>query len=197
MYRKSAPTDLPLLEPIKERWSTRAFSERPIDQATIDTLFEAARWTPSSYNEQPWRYLYATKDPADAEPRAKLESLLVEGNAYAKNAYLLIINFAKKTFTRNDKENRHAMHDLGAANFALVLQATSMGLATHQMAGFDWQHVNAILNVPDEFIPGSMMAIGYPGDASLLSPELQEREKATRVRRERSEFVFKKGWPTA
>ena len=136
--------------------------------------------------------MYVTKD--DGEHRLKLESLLVEGNSWAKNAYILLITFTAKTFARNQKENRHAMHDLGAATAYLALQLPSLGLIGHQMAGFAWEKANEVIGVSQDFMPGSMMAIGYPGDSSKLDPKLQEREKAPRARKEQHEFVMREKW---
>jgi nitroreductase len=187
--RKPAPADHPILEALRERWSPLAFSSQPIEEEKISALFEAARWAPSSYNEQPWRYVYATKD--DGADRERLESLLMPGNNWAKNAYLLAISFTKKTFTYNGKANYHAMHDLGAASAYLALQCPSLGLIAHQMAGFNVEEANALLGVPDDFVPGSMIAIGYPGDPAKLDPKLQEREEAPRVRKTQGELVFR------
>lgn len=187
--RKPAPTDLQILEPIKERWSPRAVSSRPIEEEKIRLLFEAARWAPSSYNEQPWRYVYATKDDGDA--REKLENLLTPGNAWAKPAYLLILSFYKKTFTYNGKENRHGLHDTGCASGYLALQAPSLGLVAHQMEGFDFKNANVVLGVPDDFFPGSMIAVAYPDDPKKLDEKLQKGEYAPRQRKPQQEFVYR------
>jgi nitroreductase len=192
---KPAPTDLPIINEIRQRWSPRAFSEMPVEQQKIDTLFEAARWAPSNGNNQEWNFLYATK--GDGEDRAILESLLVEGNAWAKNAYILMIGFAQSKRKKSDgtmTENTYALFDTGMATGYLALQCVQLGLIGHQMAGFDREHANEILGVPTDFLPASMMAIGYPADLSILSEQLQEREKAPRVRKEQSEFVFRGKW---
>jgi nitroreductase len=186
--RKPAPTDLPIVEALRERWSPYAFSDRPVEDDKIQTLFEAARWAPSSFNEQPWRYVYATK--TDGEARERLESLLLPGNAWAKNAFLLAVSFAKKTFTYNGKENRHALHDTGAASAYLAAQCPSLGLVAHQMAGFKVDEAASVLGVPADFVPGSMIAVGYPGNPRDLDPKLQERENAPRERKSQKEFVF-------
>jgi nitroreductase len=175
-----------------ERWSPYAFSARPVEQEKIDLLFEAARWAPSSFNEQPWRYLYATKE--DSEDRLKMESLLLQGNKWAKEADILMISFAKKTFSKIGKENPHALHDLGCATGFLALQVHAIGLVGHQMAGFLRDAANKILGVPSDFLPGSMMAIGYPGNPKLLPADLQEREAATRERNMRRTFAFRGRW---
>jgi nitroreductase len=187
-----AVTSLPILDVIKERWSPRAISALPIEKEKIETLFEAARWAPSNGNQQPWMYIYATKE--DGEARTKLESLLVEGNNWAKNAYLLIISFANTQRIKSDgtiTTNYHALHDTGAASAYLVLQCEPLGLVGHQMAGYDMTTANALLNVPPHFVPGSMIAVGYPDDPASLSPELQEKERRPRERKEQKEFVFK------
>jgi nitroreductase len=185
---KSAPADVPILEALRERWSPYAFSDRPVENDKIRTLFEAARWAPSSFNEQPWRYVYATK--ADGKARERMESLLLPGNAWAKNAFLLAVSFAKKTFTYNGKENRHALHDTGAASASLAAQCPSLGLVAHQMAGFNVEEANALLGVSADFVAGSMIAVGYPGDPKDLDAKLQERENAPRERKSQKEFVF-------
>jgi len=187
--RKPTPTDHPILQAFSDRWSPLAFSDRPIEEEKIATLFEAARWAPSSFNEQPWRYVYATK--ADGKAREMMESLLSPGNAWAKNAYLLAVSFAKKAFAYNNKENRHALHDLGAASAYLALQCPALGLIGHQMEGYNKDSAFALLGVPPDFLPGSMIAIGYPGDPKALDPKLQERENAPRARNPQKTFVFR------
>ncbi|MDO8469004.1 MAG: nitroreductase family protein [Candidatus Peribacter sp.] len=187
--RKTAPTDLPILEAFKERWSPLAISDQPVSDDKIQTLFEAARWAPSSYNEQPWRYVYATKN--DGEARERLESLLLSGNAWARNAFLLAVSFAKKTFTFNGKENRHGLHDTGAASAYLAAQCPALGLVAHQMAGFKVDEAATLLGVPADFVAGSMIAVGYPDDPKDLDPKLQEREKTPRERKPQKEFVFR------
>lgn len=189
---KPADTDLPILDAIRNRWSPIAISAKPISDEDIATLFEAARWAPSSYNEQPWRYLYALKD--DGEDRDKLDALLMDGNAWARNAYLLMVCFAKKTLTRGGKPNGAAEHDLGSATGYIALQCESLGLVCHQMGGFFAEKANEALGVPDDFQPIAMMAIGYPEDPESVSEEAQERDGAPRERKEQSKFVFRGKW---
>jgi len=187
--RKPALTDLPILEAIKERWSPYAFDTRPIEREKIEILFEAARWAPSSFNEQPWRYVYATKE--DGELREKINSLLQPGNSWAAAVPLLIVSFYKKTFTYNGKPNVHGLHDLGCASGYMVLQCRSLGLIAHQMAGFKASEANVLLGVPDDFSSGSMIAVGYPGDPKKLSEDLRKREETPRSRKEMKEFAFR------
>lgn len=189
--KNPAPAEHAILEAMLARWSPRTFSSVPVDPEKIATFFEAARWAPSSYNEQPWHYLYARKD---GEGRAELEALLVPGNAWAKSAPILMISFTKKFFARNGKENTYAMHDVGAASGYLVLQLPSLGLVGHQMSGFDRVNANSTLGVPDDYLPGSMIAIGYPADPSTLPADVLEKENVPRTRKPQSEFVHREHW---
>ncbi|OGJ59526.1 hypothetical protein A2881_01415 [Candidatus Peribacteria bacterium RIFCSPHIGHO2_01_FULL_55_13] len=192
MPQKPAPAAQPILQPMIDRWSPLAFSDRAVEAEKIATFFEAARWAPSNYNEQPWRYVYALKE--DGAFREKLEGLLVPGNAWAKNAGVLAISFGKKTFVKNGKENNWNLHDVGAASSYLVLQLSSLGLVGHQMSGYDKANANAVLEVPEDFEPGSMIAIGYPGDHASLSEDLQKREEGPRTRNLVQEFAFRAAW---
>lgn len=188
---KKAPTDLPVIEPILERWSPLAFDPKPVEEEKIRAMFEAARWAPSAYNEQPWRYVYALKgDPK----RDALENLLVAGNAWAKNAGMLVLSFAKKTFAHNGNPNRHHMHDLGAASAYLVAQATALGLVTHQMSGYDADNANEMLGVPPDYEPGSMIAVGYYAGQEGLDEGMKKREDGPRVRKALDEIAFRGGW---
>jgi nitroreductase len=192
---KPAPADFPILDAIRHRWSPVIFSGQKVEDEKISRMFEAARWTQSSFNEQPWRFLYATKE--DGEDRANLEGLLVESNAWAKDAGVLLVTFAKKTFAKNGKENRHCMYDAGAATGFLFLQLHDLGLIGHSMAGFDWKGANEALGVPDDYLAASMTAIGYPGDASKAPEAMRQRDQSPRMRNPQSSFVFKGHWPKA
>ncbi len=185
---KPATADAPILDVVQNRWSPVMFDPAPLSPEQIASLFEAARFAASSYNEQPWRYVYAGKKDAGREA---LESLLVEGNAWAKNAGVLMLSFGRKTFAKNGKPNRHYFHDLGAASAIMTLQATSMGLISHQMAGFDTDKANSVLGVPDDFEPGSMMAIGYAGDPANFPEDMRLRDEAPRVRNPHTSFAFR------
>lgn len=188
---KDTPFAADVIDVIRDRWSPVIYSGETVSDDAIASLFEAARWAPSCFGEQPWRYVYAKKG---SPGRDVLDALLAEGNVWAKDAGLLIINFGKKTFAKNGKENRYHLHDLGAANVSMALQATALGLISHQMAGFDSANANEKLGVPADFAPGSMMAIGHPGDASKASPEAQKRDASPRSRMPREEFAFEGKW---
>src|SRR3981189_3051764 len=132
--RKPAPTQHQVHELIQQRWSPRAFSEQPVPPEVLRSLFEAARWAPSSSNEQPWAFLVTTAD--DKENHAKMLSTLVEFNqAWAKHARVLAIAVSELAFAKTGKPNRNAFYDTGAALANLSLEATSRGLFVPQMAG--------------------------------------------------------------
>jgi nitroreductase len=186
--QSSAEFESEILELIKLRRSRRAFSNRPIEPEKIKSLFEAARWAPSSVNEQPWFYIYATKGQ---ELWQKIFDTLNQGNRiWAKDAPLLIVSFCKKNFSRNGIPNGAAKYDVGAANAFLSLQATHLGLNTHQMGGFDHQALRTNLNAPADFEEGVIIAVGYLGDQTLLPEHLQARETSPRMRNVQDEFVM-------
>jgi nitroreductase len=193
MMEKPADAQHPIHDLFKRRWSPRAFSDQPIEADKLHMLFEAARWAPSSNNEQPWRFIVATKDHETEWNR--LLACLVEGNRkWAYRAPVLILSVASLNFEDDSKPNRHAFHDTGMAVENLVLQATALGLATHQMAGFDVEKARADLKIPSGYEPVAMIAVGYPGDPALLSDRLRARETQPRVRKPVTEFVYAATW---
>jgi len=186
VFDKPAPTDRPIFDLLARRWSTRAFSDRSVDRATLASLFEAARWAPSSGNGQPWSFLVATKDnPAEHE---RLASVLVPGNAWARQAPVLALSVA--ALDRAGKPNRHAYHDLGLATENLVIQAVSMGLAVHMMGGFNVEMAREIFAIPARHDPVTMIASGYPGDPASLPEDLRQKDISPRQRKPIGEFVF-------
>jgi nitroreductase len=189
---KPATTDFPVHDLIRHRWSPRAFSDKPVEPAVLASLFEAARWAPSSNNEQPWAYLVATKD--NPEDFAKMLSVLVEFNAsWAKSAPVLVLAASRLNFP-NGNPNRNAFYDTGAASVLLSLEATERGLFVHQMAGFDPAKAKQVFEIPADCEAIAAMAIGYPGDTSSLAQKLQDREVAPRTRKPLSEFVMSGRW---
>jgi nitroreductase len=164
--QKPAPTDVPVHELVRIRWSPRAFADKPVAPDVLHSLFEAARWAPSSFNYQPWAYIVGTKD--DSENFAEILSTFVEFNVgWAKHAPVLALSVAQLKTPKEGMVNRHAFHDVGSATSQLTLEANSRGLFVHQMAGFDPQ--------------------------SLPEP-LRQRELAPRTRKPLSEFVMTGGW---
>ena len=190
---KSGNIDHPISELIAKRRSIRAFLPQAVEQEKIHSLFEATRWAPSSTNEQPWVYIYATKD--QPELWNKLFQALNEGNKLvAKEAPLLILSLARKNFTRYPGPNTYAMYDLGGANSFLALQAVELGLQIRQMAGYNRVKLIENLSIPEEFEIGVLMAVGYPGDPSTLPENLKNRETAPRERLSQEIFVMNKGF---
>jgi len=181
-------------ELIRSRWSPRSFSSRQISDRDLETVLEAARWAASSFNEQPWRFIVARR--SDTEAFNKLLGLLVPFNqAWAKNASVLIIMAAKKTFSHDGNENYYALHDAGAALANLFLQATALGFHGHGMAGFDRARAQRELNMPDDYEPAAAVALGYLGEPDGL--ELQRHRTAEIAKRQRkplSELVFNGSW---
>ena len=189
---KPAQTQFPIHELLKKRWSPRAFDERPVEADTLLSLFEAARWAPSSNNGQPWRFLVAMKENKAEYDR--LFNCLVEANQkWAYRAPVLLLSVAKLQF-EDGSPNRHALHDTGMAAENLVIQATAFGLAAHQMAGFLIDQARKDCQIPESYEPVAMMAIGYPGDPALLPDRLRARETQPRVRKPVTEFVYSATW---
>ena len=167
--------DHPIEPLIIRRWSPRAMSGEEITEAELLTLFEAARWAPSTYNEQEWRFLYARRNTPHW---ATLFGLLMDANqAWCHRAAVLAVVLARRSFARNGKPNPVHLYDAGSAWENLALQATAMGLIAHGMAGFDFEKARTALKVPGEFAVAAMFAIGRPGNPDDLPPELRDSEK--------------------
>ncbi len=195
-HLRPAPADHPIHPLIASRWSPRAIDPRPVEPELICRLFEAARWAPSSFNEQPWVFLVASRRESP-EWHERLAGFLKEGNAWARSAPLLIASAFRTTLSRNGKPNTQARRDLGAAEENLCLQAWASGLVTHQMGGFDQERLARELfpDSPDaDLEPGTMIAIGYPGDPAALPDDLREREGRPRKRKTLDAFVFGERW---
>lgn len=186
-----APFDV--LPPIRNRWSPRVFLDKPVSAQDLQILLQAARWAASCFNEQPWRFIVATRE--QPEDFARLLSTLAEKNQHwAGKAPVLLLSVACKNFAHNGKFNRHYLHDTGAAAAALCIQAASMGLATHQMAGFDGDKARTLFGIPADFEPCAAMAIGYAGPATAAAEEFQKAETAPRTRRPLNETAFTTKW---
>jgi nitroreductase len=192
---KRVVTDHPVQEWIATRWSPYAFADRPVSRTDLLSLFEAARWAPSSYNEQPWSYVVATKE--DSKEFDRLLSCLVEGNqVWAKNAPVLALGCTSLNFTRNGQPNAAAQHDLGLASGTLVLEGTARGLAVHQMIGILPDRARELYQIPEGVRPLTGLAIGYPGDPAALPEPLRDRDKGRRPRKPLTAFLFGTKWGT-
>ncbi|MBL7872350.1 MAG: nitroreductase family protein [Cyclobacteriaceae bacterium] len=188
---KTTEIEFPVTELIEQRRSRRAYSSRAVEVEKIKSLFEAARWAPSSVNEQPWFYLYATREQSTLWNKI-FETLMPGNKIWAKEAPLLVVAMYRKNFATLDKPNGAAKFDLGAANAFLSLQATQLGLNVHQMGGFEKSKAIELLNIPETHEPVVIMAIGYLGNLESLPENLQEREVAPRERYTQDFFVLNK-----
>jgi nitroreductase len=193
-HKRPAPAAAPIHDLISHRWSPRAFDPKPVEKEKLRSLFEAARWASSSYNAQPWHYIVATKD--DPENYAKVLSTFVEFNqSWAKNAPVVAISVASHKMPHDGSQNRHAFHDVGQASANLSLEATSLGLQVHQMAGINPEKAREVFGIPEHFEAVAGIALGYPGDPmSLPEGRMRDGETGARQRKEASSFVYTGKW---
>ena len=193
MNIKKAATDHPIQKTLGERWSPYGFEDRPVSEADLCSLFEAARWAASSYNEQPWNYLVATRE--NSPEFARLLSCLMDANqTWAGAAPVLVLGIVSMRFAKNQQDNRAAVHDLGLAAGNLVVEATARGLSVHQMIGILPDKAREIYQIPAHFEAWTALAIGYRADPAKLPAALRERDLAPRQRKPLSEFVFTGKW---
>jgi nitroreductase len=178
-----------VLEIIQERWSPYSFSSNPVEEYKLKAMMEAAGYAPSCNNEQPWMFVFTTRNN-----RVVFDDYLgfmADGNrVWAQHAFAIIISMARTKFIYNGKPNRFAMHDTGMAVTNLLLQALAMDVYVHQMAGFSVEKVKEYFNLNDEIEPVAMMAVGYLGDGTSLSGELLKRDETRRPRKSVNEFTF-------
>jgi nitroreductase len=188
-----APSDHPIHDLIARRWSSRAIDpDRPVTADVLRSLLEAARWAPSSGNEQPWRFvIFDGRDPA---AREAARDCLNPGNAWARRAPLLLLAAAETRRARDGSPNRYAQHDVGLATENLLLQAFALGLIAHPMAGFDKDKARLASGVPEGVEPTTMIAVGHGGDDLALTEAQRARERGPRVRRPLSQLAFHGRW---
>ena len=193
-HLKQAPAIDGVLPAVLARWSPRSFADRDVSPADLRTVFEAARWAASSFNEQPWRFIVGLRNSLTYK---KIFSTLIGFNQnWAGAAPVLILGAAKTKFSHNGADNRNALYDLGAASSYLTLQAAALGLTTHQMAGFDSAAARQAFEIPEDYTFGAVIALGYQGEPSALPhPDLIAQETAPRTRKQLSEFVLS-SWGT-
>lgn len=196
MHNKPALSSTPIHDILQNRWSPRSFDAgKNVDARTLTALLEAARWAPSCFNDQPWRFLVCNKATHESAWRKLLSALGEKNQIWAKNAPVLILAVAMHDFGHNGKPNRWSMYDTGAASVSLCLQATAMGLSTHQMGGFDAEHCRELFNLPDACCPMSVIAVGYQAAAEQLADDLKEAELKARSRKPLSECFYFGEWP--
>ena len=190
---KPAKNDFPILDQLRDRWSPRAFSNRPVPPESLRSVLEAARWAPSAYNSQPWRFIVAVREQNQAQYDAAFACLNEWNQSWAGAAPVLLFVVAEIQF-ENGKDNLHAFYDAGQAISALTIQATTLGLFVHQMAAISHEDVTKTYALPDGFAPVSGVAIGYPGDVEGLNADLKEKELAARERKPIAEIAFSGTW---
>lgn len=190
---KIASTEYDIHELIKKRWSPRAFADKPVDRELLRRLFDAARWAPSCFNEQPWRFIVSTQDHPEEFDRM-VQVLNEKNRRWAAHAPVLMVTLAKDNFERNDKPNKHAGHDLGQAVSYMTLEATRHDLYLHQMAGILPDQARELFHIPDHYTVMTMIALGYLGDPETLPENLQNSETKERSRLSIDEVVFREQW---
>ncbi|HUX44181.1 MAG TPA: nitroreductase family protein [Terracidiphilus sp.] len=186
---KLAPQVEGMLPALRNRWSPRSYTQREVSMADLKALLEAARWAPSSSNEQPWRFVVGRRNSSAYNKIA--ESLVEFNRDWALAAPVLMVGAARTLGGRRNTPNAYALYDLGAAAALLVVQAVGLGLAAHQMGGFDHDGLRKLLEIPEEYALGSVIAVGYQGEPAALPNEtLIARETEPRVRKPLSEIAF-------
>jgi nitroreductase len=196
MANKPAPTAVPIHELIAGRWSPRAYSSEPVSREHLHAVLEAARWAPSSYNGQPWRFVVFDRS-ADEVSFKRAFATLVPFNQGWNAPVPVLIAVTAQTLTSKGEVNRCAPYDTGAAALALVMQAHALGLAAHQMSGFDVNAFRKEFKIPDDVEVIAMISLGHYGEIDKLDPVLREREKSVRTRLPLGEIAFSGSWKKA
>jgi nitroreductase len=190
--QKTAETSVQIIDPLKNRWSPRAFADKAVESEKLKALFEAARWTMSGYNAQPWRFIVGVK--GDDNYENVLNSLNEWNQKWAQSALVLLLVVGEKISSFNGKENGTYKYDCGAAAAMLTAQASALDLYCHQMGGILPDKAREIFNIPAEFEPLTGMAIGYMGELSRIDESYHEDELKPRTRKALSEIVFGASW---
>jgi nitroreductase len=188
MKNKEADNDHPIHPLLKMRWSPRAFNGEPVDPGKLRRIFEAARWSPSASNDQPWAFLVGFKGD---EVYEKIFGSLVEFNRlWVSSAPLLAVACARKTRLGKPGENPYRIYDLGQSMAHLTFQAMHEGVYVHQMGGIDTEKARELLSIPGDYEVKTAFVMGYPGDPEILHPNLKKSEYASRERRSSKNIVF-------
>jgi nitroreductase len=181
---KPTANDYPIDDLLRSRWSPLAFADRPIPAEALHSLFEAARWSPSSMNEQPWRFIVGSRDGTPETYAKLLDCLMPANQVWAQTAPVLLLCLGLGHFSRNGSPNPYALYDTGQAVAHLTIQASALDIAAHQMGGFDRDKARQIFAIPEDFVLGAVIALGYEGDPASLSDE-KYRERHVNPVRER------------
>jgi nitroreductase len=198
MEDRRAITSVPIHDLLARRWSTRAFDpNRPVSREQLVTLMEAGRWAPSCNGDEPWRYLVWDRS-RDPDGWRKAYDCLSESNRkWVKNVPLLLLSCAGSVFAATGKPNRWTQHDTGAASVSMALQAVALGLAFHQMGGYDVEKVRAAFAIPADYTPMAMIAVGYQTGPEILDEETKAKELRPRARKPLAERFFEGAWGSA
>lgn len=193
--KKTANTKVEIEKVIAERWSARAFdANKPVTQAQTYALLEAARWAPSCFGDEPWRFIVFDKQKDSASWQKAFDCLSPGNQAWVENAPILILACTNTLFGHNEKPNRFAEYDTGAAVENLCLQATGMGLAAHQMGGYDVEKARTAFSIPAQYTLMAMVCVGYQAAVETLTEEMKERELAPRKRKEMGQLFYDGMW---
>ena len=195
MLDKPAVTNVPIHDLLARRWSSRAFDAgRPVSREQLAVLLEAARWAPSCNGDEPWRYLIWDKTRDSAGWQKAFDCLSENNRKWVKNVPLLMLSCAGSIFGATGKPNRWGQHDTGAGSLSLALQATALGLMVHQMGGFDAEKARAAFEIPAEYTPMAMIAVGYQAAPEVLDEETKKKELTPRARKPLADKFFEGGW---
>lgn len=193
--QKPAITQQPVHEVIANRWSGRAYdANKPVTKDQVISLLEAARWAPSCFGDEPWRYVVSNKGDNLQSWQAAFECLVPGNQGWAVNAPVLLLICADTVFRHNEKPNKWAAYDTGAATENLCLQATALGLMAHQMGGFDADKARQTFKVPERYQILAIVTVGYQAEPETFSDEVKERELAERKRQPLGELFFDGVW---
>ena len=192
---KKAATSVPINDTLTRRWSSRAFDPgRPVSRGQLAALLEAGRWAPSCNGDEPWRYLIWDKTRDAAGWQKAFDCLSDNNKKWVKNVPLLMLSCAGSIFGATGKPNRWGQHDTGAASCCIALEAVELGLMVHQMGGFDADKARAAFDIPAEYTPMAMIAVGYQTGPDILDEETKKKELAPRTRKPVGERFFEKSW---
>ncbi len=194
MSGRSAPTDHPIDSIIAQRWSARAIDPRPLERRLLLSMLEAARWAPSCFGDEPWRFLVWDRERQPGPWETAMGTLVEANQQWARNAPVLLLVMADSQFSRNHKPNRWGQYDTGAAAENLHLQGVAHGLVVHQMGGFDAEAARQAFQVPVRFELMSMIAVGHPAPPNSLDEATAKAENSPRQRRPLAEFAFEGAW---
>ena len=195
MFSKKIETKATIHELIASRWSGRAYdSEKFVSEEDIISLIEAARWAPSCYGDQPWRFIIFNKATNEVAWQQAVDCLAEGNRAWAKEAPLLLLSVADSVLSQNGNPNRWGQYDTGAATENLCLQATALGLMVHQMGGFDADKTRELFSIPEQFTPMAMMTVGYQLAEDKIPEDMKEREYNERARNTLDENFFNGTW---